>query len=68
MSGVESVVSTRSAFAAKQFDGILHVWGQGKCISDYNKRRKDLTDVEAISSTLKSFAARKRDGTVVVWG
>merc|ERR1711951_101016 len=68
MGDVESIASTRNAFAAKKRDGTVVTWGIADLGGDPGSKQSQLTDVEFIASNNRAFAAKKRDGTVVTWG
>jgi alpha-tubulin suppressor-like RCC1 family protein len=78
LSGVISIYSTATAFAALKSDGSVVVWGDptaggsnedgGSGYNAYTGKPSDLSGVVSIYSGQRTFSAVKSDGSVVVWG
>ena len=71
-SGVQTIFSTKGAFAALKNDGSVVTWGgaKGEIWGDDSSEVSALlsSGVEKIFSTHRAFAALKSDGSVVTWG
>eukprot|EP00435_Cladocopium_sp_Y103_P004075 s2043_g1.t1 len=66
MSGVQSVVATKSAFAALKADGSVISWG--KASEGGDSRAVNLDSVVKLAASAYAFAALRADGGVVFWG
>ena len=63
--GVQSVVATKSAFAALKADGSVISWGKA---SEGGDSRVNLDSVVKLAASAYAFAALRADGGVVFWG
>ena len=63
--GVQSVVATKSAFAALKADGSVISWGKA---SEGGDSRVNLDSVVKLAASAYAFAALRADGSVVFWG
>ena len=64
--GVQSVVATKSAFAALKADGSVISWG--KASEGGDSRAVNLDSVVKLAASAYAFAALRADGGVVFWG
>ena len=67
--GVQTIVTSRSAFAAVKVDGSVVTWGDPDSGGDSSGVAEQLSGgVQIVVGNSGAFAAVKMDGSVVTWG